>query len=332
MRKILCWLTLAALLLSLPACGTQTPATRETQPSPEETLLEERILEETAHWLMEAVPQPGYGALGGEWLILGLARSGLEIPRDYFTDYGERVSALTAQQGGILHQRKYTEYSRVILAWTALGRNPADVGGFNLLIPLADYDQTVFQGVNGAVFALLALDCGAYSLPENPGSGRQATRELYVDYLLSAQTADGGWTLAGDTGDVDLTAMALQALAGYQDRPDVAKAVEKGLTLLSELQNDQGGFSAGGDECSESIAQVLVALTELGLSPADGRFVKNGNTLQSRLLDFRREDGGFSHTLEAEADLMATEQCFYALVSVARHQQGKSSLYTMTEP
>lgn len=327
-RKILCWLAVAAMLLSLAGCGSQESAPTQPVETAAATQVQDQ-LEATAQWLMDTVPQPGNGSVGGEWLILGLARSGLDIPESYFTDYGEKVAALTAQQEGILHTRKYTEYSRVILAWTAIGRDPRDVGGFDLLVPLADYDQTVFQGVNGAVFALLALDCGGYDIPENPGSGSQATRELYVDYLLTSQTSDGGWTLAGDTGEVDLTAMALQALAKYQDRPDVARAVEKGLSFLSAQQNDQGGFSGSGGECSESIAQVLVALTELGLSPEDSRFVKSGHTLTARLLDYRTEDGAFCHTLDSQPDLMATEQSFYALVAVSRHQQGLPSLYAM---
>ena len=94
--------------------------------------------------------------------------------------YGERVAAYTAEQGGILHNRKYTEYSRVILAWTAIGRDASDVGGFNLLTPLADFEQTVFQGINGPIFALLALDSGNYEIPENIATSNQATRDMYV--------------------------------------------------------------------------------------------------------------------------------------------------------
>lgn len=330
MKKWIPWLLLVAMVLGLLGCSAQEPA-QQTQPEQTQAPLDVGVLQTTAQWLQKMVPEAGYGSIGGEWLILGLAQSGLDIPERYFTNYGETVAAYTAQREGVLHDRKYTEYSRVVLAWTAIGRDATDVGGFNLLQPLADFDQTIFQGVNGAVFALLALDCGNYTIPENIGSGRQATRELYVDYLLTAQTSDGGWSLSGDAGEVDLTAMALQALAKYQDRPDVAKAVEKGLSLLSQRQNEDGGFTAYGAECSESIAQVLVALTELGLPVSDGRFVKNGRSLPDRLMDFHTEEGAFCHTLDGGADLMATEQCFYALVSVARQQQGLSSLYTMSE-
>ncbi len=35
--------------------------------------------------------------------------------------------------------------------------------------------------------------------------------------ILTSQCSDGGWTLAGDTADVDMTAMALTALAYLSD-------------------------------------------------------------------------------------------------------------------
>ena len=183
------------------------------------------------------------------------------------------MAAYTAEHGGVLHAKKYTEYSRVILAWTALGKDATDVGGFNLLVPLADFDQTVFQGINGPIFALLALDSGAYDIPENTAGTTQATRDGYVDYILNAELPGGGWSFAGGDAETDITAMALQALAKYRDRQDVADAVERGLTVLSQQQEENGGFVAYDSESSESIAQVIVALTELDVSLTDSRFV-----------------------------------------------------------
>ena len=115
-------------------------------------------IDQTGEFLHSSVADPSFGSVGGEWLIMGLARSGLEISDEYYEIYFQNLCAYTAQQGGVLHAKKYTEYSRVILAVTAIGRDPADVGGFNMLVPLADFEQTVFQGINGPVFALLALE------------------------------------------------------------------------------------------------------------------------------------------------------------------------------
>ena len=318
MKNIRVWFLVVALLLSLTACGktVNTEVSRET-------------LEQTGAFLMDSVEAPSFGSVGGEWMVLGLARSNLEVSAEYFEAYFQNLSAYVAQQGGILHEKKYTEYSRVILAVTAIGKDATDVGGFNLLEPLADFEQTVFQGINGPIFALLALDSGDYDIPECQTDGTQATRDLYVDYIVNAQLPEGGWSLTGGEAEADLTAMALQALAGYQERQDVAAAIEKGLTVLSQSQNEQGGFTAFQAESSESIAQTMVALTKLGISLEDPRFVKNGNTLLDALLQFRQADGGFSHVMEENSDLLATEQAFYALVAADRQARGESSLYKM---
>ena len=248
---------------------------------------------------------------------------------DEFEAYFQKISAYTAQQVGVLHEKKYTEYSRVVLAVTALGYDPTDVGGFNMLQPLADFEQTVFQGVNGPAFALLALDSGNYEIPETITDSTQATRNLYVDYIINAQLPEGGWSMMGTEAEADVTAMLLQALAKYQDRKDVAEATEKALAVLSALQNENGGFGNGEMQSSETVSQVIVALTELDISLDDDRFVKNGKTLLDTLLEFQQEDGGFSHLIDGESDLLATEQAFYALVAADRMVKGESSLYRM---
>lgn len=335
MKKFGAALLAVLLLLTMVACGgekTVAEATNPTEVTTSAVSMESRVsdaIDRTVQWLMAEVPEPGYGSVGGEWLAFGLARSEREETEDYLQGYAERVAAYTAEQEGVLHSKKYTEYSRVILAWTAVGRDAQNVGGFDLRMPLADFDKTVFQGINGPIFALLALDSGNYEIPETLGNGPQGTREKYVDYVLGAQQENGGWAFSGGSAETDITAMALQALAKYQDRKDVAEAIERGVTVLSELQNAQGGYGEGENRSSESIAQVLVALTELGISPEDDRFVKNGNTLLDALLSFRLENGSFCHMPEGEEDLMATEQALYALVALERMEQGKSTLYTI---
>ena len=333
MKKRLTWILCVCLLVLLTACGGKTEQAGTEQKGTKENAAVEKeafsqdLLTQTGTYLYETVTNPTFGSVGGEWTVLGLARSGMEIPEEYFETYFENLSAYTAQHSGVLHERKYTEYSRVILAVTAIDRDPADVGGFDMLAPLADFEQTVFQGINGAIFALLAADSGNYELPENTVGTTQATRELYVDHIVNAQTVEGGWSLGGGEAEIDLTAMALQALAKYQDRKDVKEAIEKGLALLSDKQNEKGGYGEGATAGSESVSQVLVALSELGISYEDSRFVKKGNTLVDALMEFRLEDGSFSHLYGAESNLLATEQAFYALVSVERMTEGESSLY-----
>lgn len=314
--KLLCILLLLSLLLSLTACGKP-----ETQ------------LEKTAGYLQAQIAEPGTGSVGGDWLIFGLARSGVKVPQKYFDAYYENVEAAVREKNGVLSDRKYTEYSRTVLALTAIGKNPADVAGFDLLKPLADFEQVTRQGINGTIFALLALDSGNYEIPENPDAAVQATRQMYVDELLGRALPDGGWTLTGGEPDVDITAMTLQALAKYRDQADVTAAVERGLAVLSSLQEPDGGYVSWGSSNSESVAQVIVALTELGVPLDDERFTKNGITVEDALLRFAQENGAFVHVRDGSGgdDGMATEQAFYALAAIHRAETGETTLYDMTD-
>lgn len=314
--KLLCILLLLSLLLSLTACGKP-----ETQ------------LEKTAGYLQAQIAEPGTGSVGGDWLIFGLARSGVKVPQKYFDAYYENVEAAVREKNGVLSDRKYTEYSRTVLALTTIGKNPADVAGFDLLKPLADFEQVTRQGINGTIFALLALDSGNYEIPENPDAAVQATRQMYVDELLARALPDGGWTLTGGEPDVDITAMTLQALAKYRDQADVTAAVERGLAVLSSLQEPDGGYVSWGSSNSESVAQVIVALTELGVPLDDERFTKNGITVEDALLRFAQENGAFVHVRDGSGgdDGMATEQAFYALAAIHRAETGETTLYDMTD-
>ena len=288
----------------------------------------------SAAYMVSAVKAPEVSSIGGEWAVLGLARSGYSVPKDYFDNYYANVEKYVKSCKGVLHERKYTEYSRVILALTAIGRDPSNVAGYNLLMPLGDFDKTIWQGLNGPIWALIALDSGNYTIPKNTTAKTQSTRQLFVDEILNRQQKDGGWTL-DDTrdSDPDMTAMVLQALAKYQSQPAVKTATDKALTYLSKAQDHNGGFASWGTVNAESAAQVIVSLCELGIDLNDSRFVKNGHGLIENLLTFRQSNGSFTHTLDSAEgnNQMATEQCFYALVAADRSENGKSSLYRMND-
>lgn len=289
----------------------------------------EHTVEDTARYLCQTIPSPQVGAIGGEWLVLGLARSGCTVPEGYFQNYCAAVEEYVEARKGVLHEKKYTEYSRLILALSALGRDARNVAGYDLTKPLGDFEKTVWQGINGPIWALMALDSRDYPMPQNPEAAVQATRQKYVEEILSRQLESGGWNLTDKGGsaaaDPDVTGMALQALSKYRDREDVNAAVKKGLTCLSQLQDTSGGFAN-----AESVAQALVALCELGISLEDPRFVKNGNTLLDSLMTFYLPGKGFRHTAnDSASNPMATEQAFYALVAVRRIAQGENSLYHM---
>ena len=286
----------------------------------------------TAAYIYATTPSPQPSSIGGEWAVLGLARSGYSVPEQYYQDYYTAVEKYVKDCDGVLSDRAYTEYSRVIVALSAIGVDARNVGGYDLIKPLGDYDKTIWQGLNGPIWALIALDSRNY--PE-PTTG---IRQNYIDRILACQLDDGGWSLFGGTTDVnrsqsasaDITGMALQALAKYQSQPAVAAATQKALDCMSAQQADDGSFSYGGVANAESIVQMIVALAELGISQEDARFVKNGTSMLDALMKYRQSNGGFQHTADGSGNnQMTAEQGFYALVAVQRQRSGKNSLYRM---
>ena len=290
------------------------------------------ILVETAAYLSASVPDPGVSSIGGEWAVIGLARND-SLPADYAASYYSNLVRTLRDAGGVLHRVKYTEYSRVVLALSSLGFDPTDVAGYDVLSPLGDFDQVCWQGVNGPIWALIALDSRGYDAPTAPDGKRQTTRDALIDAILESEISGGGWALSGSVPDVDLTAMALTSLAPYRaSRADVAAAVERGLSVLSSLQGEDGGYGDAGSATSESCAQVVVALSALGIDPAsDARFAKAGGSVFDALCAFAVPGGGFKHVADGEVNGMATEQGFYALVAYERLLSGKTSLFDMSD-
>lgn len=293
-------------------------------------------ISESAEYMLNAVKAPQVGSIGGEWAVIGLARSGYDVPQKYWDNYYATVEEYVENCNGVLHNKKYTEYSRVVVALTAIGADPTNVAGYDLLKPLGDFDKTIWQGINGPIWALIALDSGNYDMPINAEAKTQATRQLYIDEILSRQLNDGGWNLSDKGGngqsDPDITGMALQALAKYQSQSAVKTATDKALTCLSNMQDNRGGYASWETSNSESVVQVIVALCELGIDLNDSRFVKGGNTLLDNLFSYRNTDGSFSHTANGSGnDQMSSEQGFYGVVAAIRAIEGKNSLYRMSD-
>ncbi len=287
-----------------------------------------KIDEVAKHLSSQATPT--VSSVGGEWTVIGLARADKitdEIANGY---YDNAVKYVEEKGSAKLHNTKSTDNSRVILALTAIGKDVTNIASFNLLEPLADMDYVKKQGINGPIFALIALDSGDYKIPQTDATNK-TTREKLVQTILDAQVANGGWAFFGSAADPDMTGMAIQALAPYYStNSEVKEAVDKALTVMSNAQKDDGGFASWGSVNSESCAQILVALTSLGIDPTkDERFIKNGNTLIDAIMSFSAENG-FGHT-NTTYNQMATEQSFYAFVSFDRLANGKTSLYDMTD-
>lgn len=295
---------------------------------------------------MEKLDTPICGETGGEWMVLGLLRSGRELENrdEYYRSIVKFVEE-NIDENGRLHHAKSTENSRLVLALTAMGLDVTNVGGHNLLRGLSDMTFLQKQGINGPVWALIALDSGNYEIPAG-----DVSREAIIELLLDKQLDDGGWALSGEISDADITGMTLQALAPYyadtlpetkavtekigKERTEaVKKAVDEALNTLSAMQNPDGGYGTFGAAATcESSAQVLTALCALGIDPTvDARFIKNGKSVLDAISEYAVKGGGFRHLLTGDRDGMATEQGYYALTAFFRLINGKTGLYDMSD-
>ncbi len=181
-------------------------------------------------------------------------------------------------------------------------------------------DQSAGQmGIMSWIFALHLMNNGVPST--------QYSNDDLVQELLHQQAPDGGWSLQGGTGDVDVTAMTLQALAPYQENNAVSDAVSRGIDFLAEIQLPSGAYQSFGTENPESTAQVWTALSVLGIDAlSDDRFIVSGNTLLDGILQFRCGDGRFSHTLGGDVSDMATVQVYEAFTAAELQQRGQNLL------
>ena len=274
---------------------------------------------------------PIVGSIGGEWMTIGLARSGRTVPEGYYDNAVAYVKAKINTTTKRLDRNKSTDNARLILALTAIGKDVTDVGGFDLLAGLDDMKYVKRQGTNGPVWTLIALDSHGYT------PAGSVTRDALVETILSLQKDGGAWYInsTNTTDDVDMTAMAIQALAPYYKTNEAVKAaVDKALTWLSTMQKSDGSFAemAGAASSSESTAQVLVALCALGIDPAaDARFAKNSFHVLDGLLTFYTGEA-FKHQIaDTTVDQMATEQSYYALAAYMRLTGSQNFLYDMTD-
>lgn len=280
------------------------------------------------------------------WNVIGLKRSGLYVPESYINLFYSNVIAYCESKDWQITRAKYSDYSKLILAVTAIGVDARDVMGHNLLAYLSDYENVSRQGNNGTIWALIALKSNpVYTIPEDSSAKQQNSEELMVQKIVEMQCADGGWTLMGDTGDSDMTGMAMQALASYYNKDGyeyVTAAIDKGLAWIEKNQLSSGGFGTMKTETSESVAQIITALCGVGIDCGeDARFIKNGKWPMTGLFQYYMPEGGFMHVAAGAGnngggaggiiDGMATEQGLYATVAYRRFLDGETFLYDMSD-
>ena len=301
------------------------------------------VLSKVRSYILSKDTKPDYSSI---WNVIGLKRSGLYVPESYINLFYSNVIAYCESKDWQITRAKYSDYSKLILAVTAIGVDARDVMGHNLLAYLSDYENVSRQGNNGTIWALIALKSNpVYTIPEDSSAKQQNSEELMVQKIVEMQCADGGWTLMGDTGDSDMTGMAMQALASYYNKDGyeyVTAAIDKGLAWIEKNQLSSGGFGTMKTETSESVAQIITALCGVGIDCGeDARFIKNGKWPMTGLFQYYMPEGGFMHVAAGAGnngggaggiiDGMATEQGLYATVAYRRFLDGETFLYDMSD-
>lgn len=281
------------------------------------------------------------GTTDCDWLAFSCGRYEKKDTYDeYLTVLENYVTESYEKNSYGLSRNKATEWHRIALAIIACKGNPeafgTDAEGNPVnLIADGTYNCKIGkpwkQGINGAAYALITLDSKKYEIPDNAAY----TREDLIEYLIGRELPDGGFALGGDAADADVTGIVIQALAPYYDTmPKVKETVDRALERLSLMQLPSGNFESFGESNLESTAQVLTALTSMGIDiMTDERFITNeGKTLLDGIMMYYNSEGsGFSHILGEEINLMATHQAMYALISYERYEKGLGRLYDFTD-
>ncbi len=290
---------LFCLFLALCALAGLVPVSAEAHPSSQEILasvVKEAGCSEEGEWIeKELLPLAGGGGEDFAYALLGMDKGAKLF--SYLQKGRELLSSDSALLGSATRQN-------LALVLYLGGEDPSSLVAAN------------GEGVMSDVLSLLLFSRGLSS-----DAGVQQR-------LLEQQLPDGGWSLRGGASDVDVTAMALRALA-VSGKTQEDACVKRALSFLQSAQLPDGTFLSYGVSNCESTAQVLIVLCALGIDPdTDPRFMKDSLSLTDALFSFYRE-GGFCHTADGAPGTIATGQGLLAAVCRERFFAGKSPLWAM---
>ncbi|MBF0780907.1 hypothetical protein IR114_07360, partial [Granulicatella sp. 19428wC4_WM01] len=267
---------------------------------------------------------------GDEWVIFTLARTNPELLKQ---ESLEQYFASVVDTFSENKRLKTTDIARVVLALGAIGKDSTKVGEANLIEKLYNNSRLSKETSNAIAFTLIALDSKGYAISEQS----VWNKETLVAELLKFQKEDGSFSLAKTqkVGSVDMTAMSLQALAPYYDKnaPEdnaVKQAVNKGLMYLQQQMNDQAGYGENNVGNSASTAQVLTALTALGINPVSEEYTRGSNNMVDYLRAFQRESG-YATFSNGQSDIFGGTQVTYSLNAYDRFVNTKPRLYDFSD-
>lgn len=247
------------------------------------------------------------GTSQSDWSAIALSVSDIPFDEEGYITQLESYIAQKYQSQSKLSLNKSTEWHRIIIAVNLLGYDATDFNGINLVNDGIYYRESLAkQGLNGYIWALIALSSGNFSEPDDSAIN---TKESILTNILSKQNDDGSFSLNGNKPSCDITAMAVYALSFYKTRQDVREAIDNALAYLISIQNPDGSFSEDGVANAESTAQVIIALSALGIDVNNDTRFPN---IYNALLSFQVEDG-FCHTKGEKINVMATYQALCAI-------------------
>lgn len=253
-----------------------------------------------------------------EWMDLGFYEN---RPENYNTsDHPFDIAAKLAKLDTTTNVAM-TEFDRTIMMLTARGFDCTKLSQYNNGKPYIDskgneidnlvaalYNYSGEYTINGPIFALLALDMGTYTIPENARWTRENLINVVLDY--------GNY----DEFGIDMVGAIMYSLAPYQEDAVYGAQIKEKLDLCLEIilrkMNSDFSFGGWGTINSESAAWVMMGLCSMGIDwNADPRFSdgQGHSALQHWMDNFANVNGGyFHHTTSVTNNAMATYQGCYA--------------------
>ena len=277
--------TLLALVMLLPIVVQATPVDGWTDEAEQAyqtvTQLVIQRVTESKDYLATATQEENTKAVYALWT------SGATVPGGFYDEY---LQALADWLDLAVKRGKTAYIPGAIRTVAAMGLDVTDFAGHDLMDALRKPE--LVEADEDRLDMLMDLDAAGAAGKTDEFN---ALREQLLTETLARQQSSGEFRytskwpaelkrkgVAAEPDRFDyilLTAKTAQALAPYRSRKDVSAAIDKALNYLSEQQLPSGGFLKYGAEDVEEDAAVLEMLAALGISPDDGRFVKNGHTV-----------------------------------------------------
>lgn len=262
---------------------------------------------------------------GAEWVMLGRIRA-LDGAQGWTTKEADIQTYVASveqamQKGKLSRETVPTTIERVILTLNALGLDATDFCGQDLTAWLYENQNWNNYVSSDLIWGLIALDSGKYTAADG-------YREALIQHLTEYQKQDTGaffYSHGYNADDVDMTAMAMIALAPYKDSDATAKKMyDAGWKYIESKRDDKGNYGGEGsnsyDPCCTN-AYVVIAKCAAGETGME-------NTVSWMLKNCLGEKG---FNLNGEYNGMSTYQGMMAMAAYQRAKAGKAGLFDMSD-